>query len=110
VASHTLTDHTWKESVFLNNNIVEEIQWIKKHEGPDLQVHGSGNLIQTLLKNDLIDEFWLKIFPVVLGSGKRLFESGTMPRSFKLVDSKTSPSGVIVANFTRDGEVKTGSF
>jgi dihydrofolate reductase len=73
-------------------------------------VHGSSNLIQTLLKNDLIDEFWLKIFPVSLGMGKRLFEKGTIPAAFALVDSKSSPSGVIFANYERAGEVKTGSF
>jgi dihydrofolate reductase len=75
-----------------------------------LQVHGSINLIQTLFKNDLIDEFWLKIFPVTLGKGKRLFGQGTLPASFTLVDAKSSPSGVMIANFQRAGDVKTGSF
>ena len=70
---------------------------------------GSGNLIQTLLKNDLVDELWLKIFPVTLGKGKRLFAEGAIPAAFKLTSSKTSPSGVIVANYERSGEVKTGS-
>jgi len=73
-------------------------------------VHGSGNLIQTLLKNDLVDELWLKIYPVVLGTGKRLFAEGTIPAAFTLQDSKTSPNGVIVANYKRAGQVKTGSF
>jgi dihydrofolate reductase len=110
VASNTLTSHEWKPSVFLKGNVVDEIKKLKQQDGPDLQVHGSGNLIQTLLKHDLVDEFWLKIFPVTLGKGKRLFAEGTMPAAFKLQDSKMSPSGVIVASFTRAGEVKTGSF
>jgi dihydrofolate reductase len=73
-------------------------------------VHGSWNLIQTLLKHDLVDEFWLKIFPVTLGLGKRLFDTGTIPASYTLIESKSSPLGVIVATFRRAGEVVTGSF
>jgi dihydrofolate reductase len=74
-----------------------------------LQVHGSGNFIQTLLKNDLVDELWLKTFPVTLGSGKRLFAEGTIPAAFTLTDSKVSPRGVIFANYKRAGKVETGS-
>lgn len=110
VVSNTLTKHEWNKSIFINKNVVEEIKKLKKQKGPDLQVHGSGNLIQTLMKNDLIDELWLKIFPLTLGSGKRLFNTGTIPSSYKLIESKTSPSGVIIASFKRAGEVKTGSF
>jgi dihydrofolate reductase len=110
VASNTLKSHEWKESVFLSGDVAKEIQKLKGQAGPELQVHGSANFIQTLLTHDLVDEFWLKIFPVTLGTGKRLFEKGTMPASFTLVESKSSPSGVIVANFKRAGEVKTGSF
>ena len=110
VASNSLTSHEWKKTVFLNRNVVDEIKQLKGQDGPDLQVHGSGNFIQTLLKHDLVDEFWLKIFPVTLGMGKRLFDNGTIPASFTLVDSKTSPTGVIVATLKRAGEVKTGSF
>jgi dihydrofolate reductase len=110
VASNTLTTHEWSKSVFLKGNVADKIKKLKQQDGPDLQVHGSSNLIQTLLKHDLIDELWLKIFPVTLGMGKRLFDQGTIPASFALVDSSTSPSGVIVANFKRAGEVKTGSF
>ena len=110
VASNTLTSHEWRRSVFLNGNIVEEIKKLKGQDGPDLQVHGSGDFIQTLLEHDLVDEFWLKIFPVTLGLGKRLFDKGTIPASYTLVDSKTSPSGVIIATLRRAGEVKTGSF
>jgi dihydrofolate reductase len=109
VASNTLTSHEWNKSVFLKGNIVDEIKKIKQQDGPDLQVHGSGNLIQTLLKHDLIDAFWLKIFPITLGTGKRLFGEGTMPAGFKATESKLSPQGVIVANYERAGEVTTGS-
>jgi dihydrofolate reductase len=110
VASNTLTKHEWSNSVFLKGNVADEIKNLKQQDGPDLQVHGSSNLIQTLLEHDLVDEFWLKIFPVTLGMGKRLFDKGTIPASYTLVESKSSPSGVIVATFKRAGEVKTGSF
>lgn len=110
VASNTLTSHEWKNSVFLSRDVANEIKKLKGQDGPDLQVHGSSNLIQTLLKHDLVDEFWLKIFPVTLGTGKRLFGDGTIPASFMLVESKTSPSGVMIGTFKRAGEVKTGSF
>ena len=110
VVSLTRASHEWKKSVFLSGNVVHEIKKLKAQEGPDLQVHGSGELIQTLLQYDLVDEFWLKIFPVTLGVGKRLFDKGTIPASYTLVDSKTSPSGVIVATLKRAGEVQTGSF
>jgi dihydrofolate reductase len=110
VASNTLTSHDWQKTVFLKGNVADEIKKLKGQDGPDLQVHGSANFIQTLLKHDLIDEFWLKIFPLSLGKGKRLFGQGTMPASFTLAESKSSPSGVIIANFKRAGEIKTGSF
>jgi dihydrofolate reductase len=110
VASNTMTFHEWKKSVFLRDNVVDEIKKLKGQDGPDLQVHGSAELIQTLLEHDLVDEFWLKIFPVTLGKGKRLFDQGTIPAAYALVDSKASPNGVIVATLKRAGEVKTGSF
>lgn len=110
VASNKLTQHEWKKSVFLNKNVPEEIRTLKQQDGPELQVHGSSNLIQTLLKHDLVDEFWLKIFPVALGMGKRLFDEGTIPAAYTLFESKSSPSGVLIASFKRAGEVKTGSF
>ncbi len=109
VVSNTLTRHEWSKTVFLKGDVVDEIKKIKGQAGPDIQVHGSANLIQTLLAHDLVDELWLKIFPVALGKGKRLFDKGTIPASFKLVDSKFSPSGVLIANYIRAGEVKTGS-
>jgi len=110
VASNTLTTHEWSKSVFFKSNVVDEIKKLKQQDGPDLQVHGSCNLIQTLLKHDLVDEFWLKVFPVTLGMGKRLFDKGTIPASFTLVESRSSPLGVIIATFKRAGELKTGSF
>lgn len=110
VASHQALQLTWEHSILLQGDIVEEVKKLKTQEGPDLQVHGSGNLIQTLLKHDLVDELWLKIFPITLGTGKRLFAEGTIPTAFKLTDSKVSPSGVIIANYERANEVKTGSF
>ena len=110
VVSNTLKKHGWSKSVFLKSNVVDEIIKLKQQDGPDLQVHGSGNLIQTLLEHDLVDEFWLKIFPVTLGMGKRLFDTGTLPASYTVVESTSSPCGVMIATFKRAGEVKTGSF
>jgi len=110
VVSNTLTRHEWSPSVFLKGNVVDEIKKLKGQEGPDLHVYGSGKLIQTLLKHDVVDEFWLRIFPITLGPGKRLFAEGTLPVAFSLQETKTSPSGVIAATFKRAGEVETGSF
>jgi dihydrofolate reductase len=110
VVSSTLSKHTWQKTVFLNEDIVEGIKKLKQQDGPDLQVHGSSNLIQTLLKHDLVDELWLKIFPVTLGKGKRLFDEGVMPATFEVTDAKTSPKGVIVVSLKRSGDLETGSF
>ena len=110
VASKTKRHHKWSNSIFLKGDIVKEVKKLKKQKGSDIQVHGSANFIQTLLKNDLVDELWLKIFPLTLGKGKKLFAEGTIPASFKLVESKVSPKGVIIANYKRAGKVKTGSF
>ena len=100
----------WENSVLLTGNVAEKVKKLKSEVGPNLHVWGSGNLIQTLLKHDLVDELWLKLFPVTLGSGKRLFAEGTIPAAFKLTDSKVSPLGVIFTRYKRSGEVKTGSF
>jgi dihydrofolate reductase len=108
VLSNTMTKSDWQNTVFLNN--VEDIKKLKISNGSDIQVHGSGELIQLLLKHDLVDELWLKFFPVTLGNGKKLFGDGTVPAAFKLTESAVTPSGVIFANYKRDGEVKTGSF
>jgi dihydrofolate reductase len=109
VVSKTLTTHAWQKSVFVKGDVVDEIRALKQQDGPDLQVHGSSNLIQTLLAHDLVDEFWLKIFPVTVGQGKRLFDQGTPPAAYTLVSSQSSPSGVIIATYKRAGELKTGS-
>jgi dihydrofolate reductase len=110
VASNTMTSHEWSKSIFLTGDVVGEIKKLKQEEGPELQVHGSATLIQTLMAHDLVDEFWLKIFPVTLGKGKRLFGDGTIAASYTLTESKSSPSGVVIASFKRAGEVETGSF
>ncbi|AIF84656.1 dihydrofolate reductase [Candidatus Nitrososphaera evergladensis SR1] len=110
VASKTITKLDWNNSELIQGDVWKEIKKLKEQEGPEIQVHGSGNLIQTLLKHDLVDELRLKIFPVTLGIGKRLFADGTIPAGFKLVESEISPSGVIIASYGRAGEVKTGSF
>jgi dihydrofolate reductase len=110
VASNTLTSSDWQNSVFLSGNVAEKVGKLKQQPGPDLQVHGSSKLIQTLLRADLVEELWLKLFPITLGTGKRLFDSGTIPAAFTLTDSKTTPLGVIIASFKRAGEVKAGSF
>lgn len=110
VVSRRPVNTVWKTTVPIRRNVVKEIEKLKKGDGPELQVHGSANLIQTLLKHDLVDEFWLKMFPITLGKGKRLFAEGTIPAAFTLSKSMVLPNGVIVANYTRAGPVKTGSF
>jgi dihydrofolate reductase len=110
VASKTLKRLDWSNSELIKGDVAKEVKKLKEQDGPDIQVHGSGNLIQTLLKHDLVDELWLKIFPITLGKGKRLFAEGTIPAGFKLLESETLPNGVIVASYARVGEVKTGSF
>jgi dihydrofolate reductase len=109
VASTTLHSHDWKKSVFLNGDVVEEVRKLKQQDGPDLHVYGSANLMQTLLKNDVIDEFSLMIYPITLGTGKRLFADGTIPAAFKVSRGLVSPLGVMIANLERAGEVQTGT-
>lgn len=108
VMSRTMNRSGWKNTVFLHS--LTDIEKLKNSEGTDIQVHGSGELIQLLLLNDLVDELWLKIFPLTLGKGKKLFGKGTIPSAFKLTESLVTPSGVIIANYKRDGIVKTGTF
>ena len=111
VASHDSSRKLdWENSLLLSGDVAEKVRQLKGEDGPDLHVWGSGNFIQTLLKHDLVDELWLKIFPVTLGPGKRLFDEGTIPVAFELTDCKSSPRGVIIANYQRAGDVKTGSF
>jgi dihydrofolate reductase len=110
VVSNEAINTDWEETIQIQGDIVAEIEKLKQQDGPMLQVHGSSNLIQTLLANDLVDQLWLKVYPVTLGKGKRLFDEGTIPAAFDLTDSKVSPSGVIIASFRRGGEVELGSF
>jgi dihydrofolate reductase len=107
VLSATMKKSDWKNSVFLTN--LAEIKKLKESKGSDIQVHGSGELVQLLLKNDLVDELWLKIYPVTLGNGKKLFDTGTIPAAFTLTESTVTPTGVIIVNYKRAGEVKTGT-
>jgi dihydrofolate reductase len=108
VASHTMTSHSWQPSVFLNGDIAEKIAKIKQQPGPVLHVWGSGNLLQTLIKQDLVDTFWLMIYPVTLGDGTRLFADGTIPAAFKVTESIVGSTGVIAVNYERAVEVKVG--
>jgi len=110
VASKTLKMLDWSNSELLKGDVAKEVKKLKDQDGPEIQVHGSGNLIQTLLEHDLVDELWLKIFPITLGTGKRLFAEGTIPVGFKLLESEISPNGVIVASYMRAGEIRTASF
>ena len=109
VASNTRTFSKWQPSVFLSGDIPEKVAEIKQQEGPDLNVWGSSNLMQTLMKHDLVDVFWLMIYPITLGDGKRLFADGTIPAAFKVTESKVGSNGVIVVNYERAGGVTTGS-
>jgi dihydrofolate reductase len=107
VLSRRLKKSDWKNSVFLKS--LADIKKLKQSNGSDIKIWGSGKLVQLLLKNDLVDELWLKIFPLILGKGKKLFDNGTIPTSFVLFESSITASGVIFANYKRAGEVKTGT-
>ena len=109
VASNTMKSHEWQPSVFLNGDIADKVARIKQQPGPDLNVWGSGNLLQTLIKHDLVDTFWLMIYPITLGGGKRLFADGTIPAAFKVTESTVSSNGVFVVNCERAGSITTGS-
>jgi dihydrofolate reductase len=110
VASRTLTELEWENSKLIEGDVPDGIRALKDEDGPELQVHGSGNLIQTLLEQGLIDEFRLMIFPVVLGTGKRLFDGGTVPEGLEVTSSEISSSGVIMAAYRTGAEIKYGSF
>jgi dihydrofolate reductase len=110
VVSKTLAKADWENSRLIKHDAMKEIAMLKEQNGPEIQVHGSSDLIQSLLKDDLVDEFRVWIFPLTVGAGKRLFGKGTVPAGFKLLDSKTSTTGVIIATYTRGGNLKTGSF
>ena len=110
VASNTLTSSDWQPTVFLGGDIVDNINKLKQTPGPDLHVYGSANLVQTLLKHDLVDALWLKIYPLTLGCGKRLFVDGTIPAAFKVTEGTVTPNGIIIVNYERAGAVTTGSY
>lgn len=109
VASNTMTSHEWQPSVFLNGDIAEQVAKIKQQQGPDLNVWGSGKLLQTLMKHDLVDTFWLMMYPITLGSGKKLFADGTIPAAFKVTESTVGSNGVIFVKYERAGAIATAS-
>src|SRR5512146_256246 len=110
IASNTMTSSHWQPSVFLNGDIAEKVAKIKGQPGPNLHVWGSGDLLQTLIKHDLVDTFWLMVYPITLGHGKRLFADGTIPAAFKVTESTATPDGVIVVNYERAGAIATGNY
>jgi dihydrofolate reductase len=110
VASTTLTEVTWTNSNLLEGDVAEAVARLKEQDGPEIQVHGSGHLAQTLIRHDLIDEYRLWVFPLVLGTGKRLFADGTVPAGLRLVDSRTSTTGVVIGTYQRAGALDHGSF
>ena len=110
VASRTLRSVDWNNSILIKGDVATYVSELKKQSGPEIQVHGSGDLLQTLLKNDLVDEFHVWTFPVVLGSGKRLFADGAVPAGLKVDAVKTSTTGVVIATYQRAGAIKYGSF
>ena len=110
VASRSHPTLEWSNSVLIEGDAAEAIAALKQEDGPELQVHGSGNLIQTLLRVNLVDEYRLWVFPVLIGSGKRLFSEGTIPSGLRLLDSKVSTTGVVIGTYEPAGEIVTGSF
>jgi dihydrofolate reductase len=104
-----VTSSEWQPSVFLSGDVAQKVAELKQGEGPDLHIWGSGNLLQTLMKHDLVDNFWLMIYPITLGVGKKLFAEGTIAAAFKVTESIVGSSGVILANYERAGEVQTGT-
>jgi dihydrofolate reductase len=110
VASTTMTELEWQNSKLIEGDVADGVRKLKQQDGPELQVHGSANLIQTLLEHGLVDEFRLKIFPLVLGTGKRLFGDGTVPAGFEVASSQVLSSGVIVATYRTGAEINYGSF
>jgi len=105
VVSSTVTSHAWQPSVFVAADVAERIERIKREPGPDLHVYGSARLVQTLLAHDLVDAMSLKIHPITLGGGKRLFADGAIPAAFELTQSSVTPKGVVVARYARAGDL-----
>jgi len=109
VASNTRDSSDWQPNVFLSGDIAERVRELKRSDGPDLHVFGSANMLQTLFKADLVDALELMIIPVTLGTGKRLFQDGTIPAAFKVTSSQIAPKGIICVTYERDGDVNTGA-
>jgi dihydrofolate reductase len=109
VVSHAAFTPEWHNTECVSGDVVAEIRKLKEMDAPDLWVWGSGNLIQTLLKNELVDRMHIWTHPVTIGQGKRLFAEGTLPRAWKMTDSKVTPKGVIIATYEPAGELKTGT-
>ncbi len=109
VASNTRDSSDWQPSVFLSGDLVAKVQQLKQTAGPDLYVMGSADMLQTLFKADLVDALELMIIPITLGQGKRLFQGGSIPAAFKVTSGQVAPKGIIIVNYERDGEVKTGA-
>jgi dihydrofolate reductase len=109
VASNSRTTSEWQPTVFLNGDVAEKVAGLKQEQGPDIHIWGSSQLLQALMKSDLVDSFFLIMFPVTLGIGKRLFREGTIPASFKVTDSLVAPSGVIAVTYERAGGVEVGT-
>lgn len=109
VASNSMTSAKWQPSVFLSGDIAGKVAEIKGRPGPNLHLYGSSNLLQTLLQHDLVDAFWLKIYPLTLGAGKRLFDGGAIPAAFRLTEGAISPGGILMVNYERAGALTIGS-
>jgi dihydrofolate reductase len=110
VASRSRPTLDWSNSVLIEGDVAEGVAALKREDGPELQVHGSGDLIQTLLRHDLVDQYRLLVFPLVIGAGKRLFADGTIPSGLRLVDSQVSTTGVVMGTYEPAGEIVTGTF
>lgn len=109
VASNTRDSSDWQPSVFLSGDLAERVRELKQTDGPDIHVMGSADMLQTLFKADLVDALELMIIPVTLGTGKRLFQDGTIPASFKVKDGRVSPNGIFIASYERDGDLRIGA-
>lgn len=109
VASNTRDSSDWQHTIFLGGDLAEKVRELKQTGGPDIYVMGSADMLQTLFKNDLVDGLELMIIPITLGQGKRLFQDGTIPASFKVTQSQVAPKGIIIVSYQRDGDVQTGA-
>jgi dihydrofolate reductase len=109
VASNTRDSSDWQPSVFLSGDLAERVRELKQTDGPDIHVMGSADMLQTLFKADLVDALELMIIPVTLGTGKRLFQDGTIPASFRVKDGRVSPNGIFIASYERDGDLRIGA-